>query len=168
MEYRLPELKDENILKEFLQEHFDYNEKHVILEQDLLLEDYSKWVSMIHRNANIGEKPWGKTYQYLCFDHSIFIGILNIRYEINNELANIYGHIGYDVLPTKRNKGYATEMLNIAKKICKEKGLNEIIVGCFQKNIASAKVIKKCGGKLFDVNDHYEKGTLSEYYIITL
>jgi predicted acetyltransferase len=40
-----------------------------------------------------------------------FIGRLTIRYRLTAALRQVGGHIGYDVRPTARRQGHATEML---------------------------------------------------------
>lgn len=42
MKYELPALKDENELKEYLQECFQNGEHDVIIGQDLLLDSFEK------------------------------------------------------------------------------------------------------------------------------
>ena len=48
----------------------------------------------------------------------------------------------------KRQKGYATEMLGLALKECKNLGIKEILITCDKDNIASAKTIINNGGKI--------------------
>lgn len=75
-------------------------------------------------------------------------GLLSIRYELPEELSKIYGDIGYGVRPSKRNKGYATKMLAYALSVCREKGMHEVLAGCYKDNLASVATIKKNGGVL--------------------
>jgi len=98
---------------------------------------------------------------YLCIDEGKLVGLLNIRYEAPEHLAEKYGHIGYGVRPAERRKGYAT-----AISICKAKGLSEVILGCYKDNLASAATIKKNGGIL--ISETENEGRISQYYIIKL
>ena len=43
---------------------------------------------MIHKNATIGKKDWGKSLLYLCIDHNRIVGLLSIRYDLSTELSN--------------------------------------------------------------------------------
>lgn len=166
MEYRLPELKDEKILKEYINEHYNYNEKNITASMELEFCNYTEWIKKIYNNALIGDNSWGKSILYLCFSDSKLIGLLNIRYELSNSLANKYGHIGYGVRPSERNKGYATTMLKYALEVCKEKAMKEVILGCYKSNIASAKTIVNNNGILIRECDNYKKGITSQYYTI--
>lgn len=95
-------------------------------------------------------------------------GLLSIRYELPEELSKIYGDIGYGVRPSKRNKGYATKMPAYALSVCREKGMHEVLVGCYKDNLASVATIKKNGGVLAEENENYGEGRTSQYYSIKL
>ena len=105
---------------------------------------------------------------YLCLDKNKLIGLLSIRYELPENLTEIYGDIGYGVRPSERNKGYATTMLRYALSVCKEKGRDKVLLGCYKDNLASAATIKKNGGVLARENDNYNEGRISQYYSISL
>lgn len=168
MMYRLPEMRDEDILREYIREHFDNGETTVSASEELAATAYAAWVQMILRNAVTGNGEWGKSLHYLCFDGDRLVGLLGIRYSMPERLTDIYGDIGYGVRPSERNKGYASEMLGYALSVCREKGKDKVLVGCFKDNLPSAAVIRKNGGVLLRENDNYEAGRMSQYYVITL
>ena len=58
-------------------------------------------------------------------------------------------------------------MLHYALSICKEKGMTRVILGCHSDNLASASVIKKCGGVLTKTIKESEEIT-NYYYEIKL
>lgn len=78
------------------------------------------------------------------------------------------GDIGYGVRPSERQKGYASKMLSYALNVCRENGMEKVILGCYKSNRASAATIKKGGGVLIAENDNYTKGIISQYYEIKL
>ena len=168
MIYRLPELKDKYILQEYVQEHYDHGETSITASLDLTSSDYTKWIDKIHRNASDGDELWGKSLLYLCFDDGTLIGLLSIRYNLPERLTDIYGDIGYGVRPAERNKGYASEMVRYALSVCREQGMNQVVLGCFKDNLASAATIRKNGGILVSENDNYKAGRISQYYLIKL
>ena len=59
-------------------------------------------------------------------------------------------------------------MLRYALSVCKEKGMDEVLLGCYKDNLASAATIKKNGGVLVAENDNYNEGRISQYYSINL
>ena len=168
MEYRLPKIEDQEILIDYVNEHYDNNETRISASMGLAKLDFYEWVKIIKNNATVGNKELGKNLLYLCFDNKELIGLLSVRYELPEDYRNKYGDIGYSVRPSKRNKGFATEMLKYGLSICRQKGLKEVILGCYKDNIASATVIKNNGGVLFLENDNYEKGHMSQYYSIKI
>lgn len=168
MVYRLPEIGDKSILQEYMQEHYDNKENSISASLGLPASDYNDWVEKIQRNALVGDEQWGKSLLYLCFENNKLIGLLSIRYELPENLTKALGDIGYGVRPSERNKGYATAMLRDALAVCKEKGMDNVLLGCYKDNLASAATIKKNGGVLVDENDNYNEGRISQYYSIKL
>lgn len=168
MNYRLPEISDEIMLHEYMQEHYDNGETSISADMGLAVSDYSDWVKKIQNNASIGDAEWGKSLLYLCFDETKLVGLLSIRYELPETLSEKYGDIGYGVRPSERKKGYATAMLQYGLSVCKEKGMNQAVLGCYKDNLASAATIKKNGGVLLAEIDGYAKGRTSQYYLIKL
>lgn len=168
MIYRLPDYSDKDMLSEYVKEHRENGEKSISASLGLASSEYRAWVEKIQRNAQTGDEVWGKSLLYLCIDDGRLIGLLSIRYDLPKELADKYGHIGYGVRPSERGKGYATEMLRYALSVCREKGMAQVIIGCYKDNTASLTVIKKNGGVLAWESDSYTEGRVSQYYTIKL
>ena len=168
MIYRLPEMNDKNILQAYVQEHYDNNENGISASLRLTASEYFDWVDKIQRNAVVVDESWGKSLLYLCFDKGNLIGLLSIRYSLPESLTKKYGDIGYGVRPSERNKGYATGMLKYALSVCKDKGMDKVILGCYKDNLPSVAVIKKNGGILTEENCNYKDEKISQYYSIKL
>ncbi len=166
MEYRLPTINDHGILKEYVEEHYANAERSISASMGLTGTDYAGWVEKISRSAENAVDEWGKYCLYLAFDGDRLIGLLNIRFSLSDELRNAYGDIGYGVRPGERRKGYATEMLRYALSVCKEKGMTDVIIGCYAGNIGSNKTVLNNGGVL--ICSREEKIRLSEDWTITL
>ena len=81
-----------------------------------------------------------------------------------------WGHIGFGVRPSERNKGYATEMLTMALDECRQMKMEKVFIGCLDNNIGSAKTIEKCGGVLRGVisSEYYGKTVNIRQYLIDL
>lgn len=99
-------------------------------------------------------------------DRNIFVGAVNIRHYLNNELIKTGGHIGDGVRPSERGKGYATAMIALALDECKKLGINKVLMCCDRDNIASVKSIVRNGGVL--ENEVEEDGQFVQRYWITL
>lgn len=168
MFFRLPEMSDKEMLCAYVREHHDNGETSVTASMGLSSSEYEEWVEKIRRNAAAGDPEWGRSLLYLCFDEDRLVGLLSVRYELPPELSEVLGDIGYGVRPSERRKGYATAMLRHGLEVCREKGLDRVILGCFKANLASAATIMNNGGVLVAENDNYQKGRTSQYFEITL
>lgn len=82
-----------------------------------------------------------------------FAGRVAIRHELNDFLRKIGGHIGYDIVPEYRLRGYGTMMLAEGLKIAKMIGIGKVLLTVNENNIGSQKIIKKHGGGLVDIVD---------------
>ena len=166
MEYRLPTINDYEVLRDYVIEHYSNGERNISSSINLTNMNYSEWVDKINHNSIESDDEWGRYYLYLVFDNDKLVGLLNIRFELNDSLRAKYGDIGYGVRPSERRKGYATRMLAYAINKCKEKEMDYIILGCYKDNIGSNKTIIKNGGKLY--RKDIEEKNLSDYWDIEL
>jgi predicted acetyltransferase len=82
-----------------------------------------------------------------------FFGRLAIRHRLNEVLLEMGGHIGYDVRPTARLRGYATAMLREGLPRANALGIGPALVTCDLGNVGSRKVIESCGGELEDIRN---------------
>ncbi|WP_117170096.1 GNAT family N-acetyltransferase [Paraliobacillus sediminis] len=107
--------------------------------------------------------PESSTY-WLVDNHEL-IGVVNIRHRLTEPLFNGGGHIGYGIRPSKRNNGYAIQILSLALEKAKEMNLEEVLLVCNSTNTASNKVILNNGG-ISDKDFIDEKNnTLKRYWI---
>lgn len=167
MNFRLPQYEDECILKEYVEEHYSNYERNISASNGMTNMNYNEWVEKVNRNFETADDEWGKYYLYLVFDDdNKLIGLLNIRFDLTDELRERYGDIGYGVRPSERRKGYATKILKFALDICREKNMKNVILGCYENNCGSNKTIIKNGGVLY--RNDYDEEKLSEDWIIKL
>ena len=81
-----------------------------------------------------------------------FCGRIQFRWQHNTVELPPYclGHIGYGVVPWKRNKGYAKKALQLMLNEIKYCGLPYVELTTDIENEVSQKVILKCGGQLIE------------------
>jgi predicted acetyltransferase len=75
-----------------------------------------------------------------------YFGRLAIRHRLTPLLLEAGGHIGYDVRPSARRRGYATAMLRAALPIAHSLGIDPALITCDDDNVASRRVIEANGG----------------------
>ncbi|MEQ8673680.1 MAG: GNAT family N-acetyltransferase [Aggregatilineales bacterium] len=96
--------------------------------------------------------PQGKvkdTYKFLV-EGDTYIGRVSIRHELSESLKQFGGHIGYDIRPSERRKGYGTLQLKLALAVARELGLTRVMLTCDSTNEGSRRIIQHNGGVFQD------------------
>jgi len=128
---------------------------------------FDEWLDKINKESEgedlLPNRVPASTY-VLASDDQV-VGIYNIRHELNDYLLNYGGHIGYSINPKMRQKGYGTKGLELALIECEKMGINKVLITCNVKNIASARVIEKCRGKLENIIIDKNGNELKRYWI---
>jgi predicted acetyltransferase len=93
------------------------------------------------------------------------VGRVSVRFELNEWLARLGGHIGYGVVPEFRRRGYATEILRQAIEVAHQEGVDRVLVICDENNVGSATVIERCGGVLEGRATSDEGRVIRRYWI---
>jgi len=166
LEFRKPNYEDIIEINAFKEEFVTYNSS--MDGTGILCEcDAKDWIYTNQIMENINNPKFYKYLQYGLFDNRRLLGLIQIRTELKGYLVEYGGHIGYCVRPTERRNGYAKIMLTKALEVCKEIGLNKVLITCLENNLASAKTIEACGGEfektVYD-NLNY-KANMKRYWI---
>jgi predicted acetyltransferase len=82
-----------------------------------------------------------------------YLGRLSIRHRLTRSLRFKGGHIGYDVRPSCRRRGYATLMLGLSLPLAHQLGIDPALITCDDTNVASRRVIEANGGRLASASD---------------
>jgi len=87
--------------------------------------------------------------RWLVNDSGACVAVVSIRHNIDTAfLANEAGHIGYDVAPSFRRQGYGLACLQAGLSEARQSGLARVLLFAVADNIASWKIIERCGGVL--------------------
>ena len=136
-------------LEEMMQEWTGTGEK--IVPYAIRKNDYRHFDHYLD-NLEIKQETGGKvpdtTFFCLDVDRGIFVGAVNIRHYLTEEMLINAGHIGDGIRPSERRKGYATAMIGLALKEAKKLGIRRVLMVCDKDNIGSAKSIINNGGIL--------------------
>ncbi|OOM80154.1 GNAT family N-acetyltransferase [Clostridium sp. BL-8] len=103
--------------------------------------DYTIYVDSLEVKENRTNLVPDSTFFCLDEERNIFVGAVNIRHFLNDNLLKNGGHIGDGVRPSERRKGIATKMIVLALEECKKLEINKVLMVCDKNNIASAKSI---------------------------
>lgn len=111
-------------------------------------EDYKdivKRVKDVEDGINLGE--YAASSSYLLYDkkEDCIIGASNLRHKIIGKSGNLWGHIGFGIRPSKRNKGYATKLLELTLEEAKKRGIKHVYASAYIDNVGSCKTLEKCG-----------------------
>lgn len=157
MKFLLPGPEQEADARDYIQEFWEHgSEINGTGGLDRYLENatYGEWLLKLRADVDIANIPEGRvpawTYFYVREADGKIVGMVNIRSALNDFLREEGGHIGYSVRPTERRKGYATAMLRDTLGFCGAIGLRDVLITCDKGNLASARVIRSCGGVLKD------------------
>ena len=58
------------------------------------------------------------------------------------------GHIGYNVPPSVRRKGYGTQLLRLTLPKARAAGLSRVLLTVDSSNVASIRIIERNGGRV--------------------
>lgn len=135
---------DHSAIGRYLREHA------LALEDD---DDFGRFVDAV-RAERLEETPRPDGYvpdtELWWVDGDEFLGRIGIRHRLTPMLLEMGGHIGYDVRPTARRRGHATEMLRQALTVAHELGIDPALITCDLDNVGSRAVIERNGGVLED------------------
>jgi predicted acetyltransferase len=76
------------------------------------------------------------------------VGHIGLHHRLNEELAELGGHIGYTVRPSCRGHGLAKEMLRQVLRTPRAREIGRLLLTCAPDNAASNRTIRANGGVL--------------------
>lgn len=91
-----------------------------------------------------------QTVYFLVREGGMILASARLRHTLTSLLEQEGGHIGYDVRPSQRGKGYATLLLGLMLEEARHLGLTRVLITADDDNLASIRVIEKNGGILED------------------
>lgn len=160
-----------NLQTEFLSMIDDYRaagERPYQRVRQLVIDRFSEYVRQLDEaSRGVGQEAGlvPQTTFWLVRDHTV-IGVSRLRHHLTPDLEREGGHIGYDIRPSERRKGYGTRLLALTLEKARELGLRRVLVTCDTDNIGSARIIQKNGGRLEDETVSADSGKpVSRYWI---
>jgi predicted acetyltransferase len=107
-----------------------------------------------------------QTTFWLAGDGRRLLGISRLRHHLTPGLMVEGGHIGYQIRPSERRKGYGTALLRLTLGRAAARGLARARVTCDADNVGSIRVIENNGGVLDGEALSVERGVpMRQYWV---
>jgi predicted acetyltransferase len=130
---------------------------HMELSIARLEADFDRFVADLRRRTDPATLPAGyvpETVLWLVDDVAgEFLGRVSIRHTLNDWLRTLGGHIGYEIRPAQRRRGYGTQILRLALPHAGAMGLTRVLITCDATNTGSRKIIEHNGGQFENAVD---------------
>ena len=145
----------------FLEGLREFQQEGLLTEYDVrsLSRDFSRFLRHVQNEKDRSKIPphHVPATRYWLIDGNehdgIYIGNLFLRHELNPFLFKVAGHIGYQIRPSMRHRGYGKKILQLGLEKAREIGLPRALVTCDETNIGSKKVIEYNGGQFDNAVD---------------
>lgn len=135
-------------------------------------EDFPAYLRSLRRLEGGQELPLGRVPQsefwLVDLSRHRVIGTIRLRHALNAYLETAGGHIGYNIRPSERCRGYGKRMLAMLLGRLKKAGWRRVLITCNADNPASARVIEANQGYLEDQRIDPDDGKLVNRYWIVL
>ncbi len=104
-------------------------------------ERYSDWLERLRILSGERAEKYGyyRTLVRLAYDGETLVGVLNVRLSEDPFIRTYAGHIGYNVRPSCRKKGYGRACTAEAVRLCEESGIVHPVICTAPENTASRK-----------------------------
>jgi predicted acetyltransferase len=95
------------------------------------------------------------------------VGRAHLRHHLDERLRDEGGHVGFGVVPWARGRGHATRILRACLPRLANLGVSQALVTSSEDNLASRRVIERCGGVLADTVPRDGGGRTCRYRLET-
>lgn len=117
-----------------------------------MASDYEGWLKYLDNLLDDEKRPSnrcpGIEYFLIRENDDKLIGMINLRWNLNEIMRYSGGHIGYSILPSQRRKGYNKINLYLCLLKAKKMGLEKVLLIADDNNLGSIKTILSLGGVL--------------------
>jgi predicted acetyltransferase len=117
----------------------------------LALDDFTAYLARLDRLSDAAQLPsgWVPAAEFWLEDEAgEIVACVRLRFWLTPSLEFEGGHIGYDVRPSARGRGFGTAALALTLLKARERGLDRVRLTVDSDNLPSIQIIERNGGVL--------------------
>lgn len=117
----------------------------------LAVEDFDAYLANVERGRDAARMSPGwvpGTELWLEDDGGEIVACVRLRFWLTPSLEAEGGHMGYDVRPSARGRGFGSAALRLALPEARRRGLERVRLTADADNLPSVKIIERHGGVL--------------------
>jgi predicted acetyltransferase len=133
--------------------------------------DFDDFLRRAASDEEDGTLPPGRVpvSQYWLVSEGRVLGCSRLRHRLTSELAHEGGHVGYDIRPSARGRGFGTSLLLLTRERAAARGIDRLRITCDVDNRASIRVIEKNAGILDAVVPSRTRDTMiCQYWVASV
>lgn len=133
--------------EKMVEEYRSFGEKDYFDMYKEAISDFKGYVQKLNDNTKVCE-GWVPSHTFwLTNMNDEILGVVRIRTSLNHEFVRKFaGHIGYDISPLSRRRGYGMTLLKLALEKAAMINLGKVLITCDNDNVASKRIIENNGG----------------------
>jgi len=137
------------------------------VELDTIVRDFPAHLAWL-RARSAGEVPAAQVpdTQYWMIVDDVYVGRITLRHWLDAELEELGGHVGYEVRPGFRRRGFASSALAQVLPRARARGLTRVLLTCDATNLGSIGAIERNRGVLADELQIDDRVALTRRYWI--
>lgn len=118
------------------------------MNEPLASESEPAFVERLLRAEHSPDPDLVEASMYWGTQEGTVVGRIALRHRLTGSLEEFGGHVGYEVRPSYRRRGIATEMLRLILLTERAREIGRLLLTCAPDNVASNRTILANGGVL--------------------
>ncbi len=155
VELKSLKLSDAETLYDFFQQLPASENGRTNTAYGLSREEFSEWVKQqidFSYGKNLPQ-GWVPCTTYVLYIDDVPVGVSSLRHHLCPSLERDGGHIGTQILPKYRGKGYGIIIQKETMRKAEEMGIDSVLVFNHDDNEPAWRSSERLGGELASVND---------------
>ncbi len=133
----------------FMSECLNAGERHIQGGGNMEYMQLTEWLEKATKDRSLQSTDSvtsAETFLAYRVEDGALIGCCQLRHHLTDKTKICGGHVGYEVRPSQRGKGYGKLILKAVIEHAKQRGMEYLRLDVDARNIASKRTIEECGG----------------------